>query len=140
MTTMVRERTVGLRMIASIMGVLGVLAVVLAAVGLYSLMAYHVAQRRHEIGVRMALGASQITVIGQTVRRACWLAGAGVLIGLVPAWLVRGLLRNIFFNVSAQPELYGAIVLALVAIAIIASIVPARQASKVDPAVTLRSN
>jgi len=74
------------------------------------------------------------------VRRACWLAGAGVLIGLVPAWLVRGLLRNIFFNVSAQPELYGAIVLALVAIAIIASIVPARQASKVDPAVTLRSN
>jgi len=140
MTTMVRERTVGLRMIASIMGVLGVLAVVLAAVGLYSLMAYHVAQRRHEIGVRMALGASQITVIGQTVRRACWLAGAGVLIGLVPAWLVRGLLRNIFFNVSAQPELYGAIVLALVAIAIVASIVPARQASKVDPAVTLRSN
>ena len=140
MTTMVRERTTGLRMIAAIMGVLGVLAVVLAAVGLYSLMAYHVAQRRHEIGVRMALGASQIAVIGQTVRRACWLAGAGVLIGLGPAWLVSGLLRNILFNVSVRPELFGAIVLALVAIAVIASVVPARQASKVDPAVTLRSN
>ena len=137
---MVRERTMGLRMIGAIMGVLGVLAVVLAAVGLFSLMAYHVVQRRHEIGVRMALGASQITVIRQTVRRGCWLAVAGVLIGLVPAWLVSGVLRNILFNVSVRPELFGAVVLGLVAIAGIASAIPARQASKVDPAVTLRSN
>ena len=88
----------------------------------------------------MALGASQISVIRQTVRRACWLAAAGVLIGLVPAWLVSGVLQNIIFNVGVRPELYAAVVLALVAIAIIASVIPARQASKVDPAVTLRSN
>jgi putative ABC transport system permease protein len=122
------------------MGVLGVLAVVLAAVGLYSLMAYHVVQRRHEIGVRMALGASQATVIRQTVRRAAWLAGAGVVIGLVPASLLTGVLRGVLFNVvGVQPELFIATVFALVLIAIVASAVPARQASKVDPAIALRS-
>jgi putative ABC transport system permease protein len=140
MRTMVHDRTVGLQMIGVMMGVLGALAVVLAAVGLYSLMAYHVVQRRHEIGVRMALGASQATILRHTVRRACWLAGAGVLIGLVPAWLLTGVLRGVLFNVvGVRPELFVAIVLALVLIAVIASAVPARQASKVDPAIALRS-
>jgi putative ABC transport system permease protein len=141
MRTMVHDRTVGLQMIGVMMGVLGVLAVVLAAVGLYSLMAYHVVQRRHEIGVRMALGASQATVIRQTVRRAAWLAGAGVVIGLVPAWLLTGVLRGVLFNVvGVQPQLFIATVFALVLIAIVASAVPARQASNVDPAIALRSD
>jgi putative ABC transport system permease protein len=140
MKGMLHERTVGLQMIGAMMGVLGALAVVLAAIGLYSLMAYHVSQRRHEIGVRMALGASQGTVVRQTVRRAWWLASLGIVIGLVPAYLLTGVLRGVLFNVvSLQPGHFGAIVLGLVGIAIVASLIPARQASRVDPAVALRS-
>jgi putative ABC transport system permease protein len=140
MKRMLHERTVGLQMIGAMMGVLGALAVVLAAIGLYSVMAYHVSQRRHEFGVRMALGASQVAVVGQTVRRAWWLACAGVIIGLVPAWLLAGVLRGVLFNVvPLRPALFVATVFALVGIAVVASLVPARQASKVDPAVALRS-
>jgi ABC-type antimicrobial peptide transport system permease subunit len=127
-------------MIGAMMGVLGVLAVALAAIGLYGVMAYSVSQRRHEFGVRMALGASQATVVGQTVRRACWLAAAGVVIGLVPAWLLTGVLRGVLFNVvPVRPALFAGTVLALVGVALVASLVPARQASRVDPAVALRA-
>jgi putative ABC transport system permease protein len=140
MKRMLHERTVGLQMIGAMMGVLGVLAVALAAIGLYGVMAYSVSQRRHEFGVRMALGASQATVVGQTVRRACWLAAAGVVIGLVPAWLLTGVLRGVLFNVvPVRPALFAGTVLALVGVALVASLVPARQASRVDPAVALRA-
>ncbi len=140
MKGMLHERTVGLQMIGAMMGVLGVLAVVLAAIGLYSLMAYHVSQRRHEIGVRMALGASQGVVVRHTVRRAWWLAFAGVVIGLVPAYLLTGVLNSVLFNVvSVQPVLFAGTVFALVGIAIVASLIPARQAARVDPAVALRA-
>ena len=140
MKGMLHERTVGLQMIGAMMGVLGVLALVLAAIGLYSLMAYHVSQRRHEIGVRMALGASQAAVVRQTVRRAGWLALTGIVIGIVPAYLLTGVIRGVLFNVvAAKPEHFIGIVATLIAIALAASIVPARQASKVDPAVALRS-
>jgi putative ABC transport system permease protein len=140
MKRMLHERTVGLQMIGAMMGVLGALAVALAAIGLYGVMAYSVSQRRHEFGVRMALGASQAAVVGQTVRRACWLAGAGVIIGLVPAWLLTGVLRGVLFNVvPVRPVLFAGTVLALVGVALVASLVPARQASRVDPAVALRS-
>ena len=139
MKGMLHERTIGLQMIGAMMGVLGVLALVLAAIGLYSLMAYHVSQRRHEIGVRMALGASQAAVVRQTVRRAGWLAVAGIVIGIVPAYLLTGVIRGVLFNVVAvKPEHFIGIVATLIAIALAASVVPARQASKVDPAVALR--
>ena len=77
MNAMVRERTTGLRMIGTMMGSLGALAMVLAAIGLYSLMLYSVVQRRHEIGVRMALGASRGGIVRLTIRRAWWLTAAG---------------------------------------------------------------
>jgi putative ABC transport system permease protein len=140
MTRMLHERTVGLQMIGAMMGVLGGLAVVLAAIGLYSVMAYHVSQRRHEFGVRMALGASQTAVVRQTVRRAWWLGCTGVIIGLVPAWLLTGVLRDVLFNVvPVRPVLFAGTIVALIGIAVVASLVPARQASKVDPAVALRT-
>ena len=140
MKGMLHERTVGLQMIGAMMGVLGALAVVLAAIGLYSLMAYHVSQRRHEIGVRMALGASQGAVVRHTIRRAWWLASAGVVIGLVPAYLLTGVLRGVLFNVvSIQPDSSPPSCVALVGIAVVASLIPARQAARVDPAVALRS-
>ena len=103
-------------------------------------MAYHVTQRRHEFGVRMALGASQVAVIRQTVRRAWWLARAGVIIGLVPAMAARG--RAAERDLQRRRGPAGAVRrdrCRALAIAIVASLVPARQASKVDPAMALRS-
>jgi predicted permease len=139
MSTLLRDRTTGLRMISAMMGVLGVLALILAAIGLYSLMSYQVRQRRHEIGVRMALGASRGGVIRMTIRRASWLAGLGVAIGLVPAYLLSGVMRNVMFGVvTPGVALYAVIVVAVAGIAVLASTIPARQAAQVDPAVALR--
>ncbi len=139
MTRLVQERTTGLQMISAMMGVLGVLALILASLGLYSLMSYQVRQRRHEIGVRMALGASRGGVVRMTIRRASWLAVIGVAIGLVPAFLLAGVIRGIMFGVvTPGVALYAAIVIAVVGIALLASVIPARQASQVDPAVALR--
>ena len=139
MSKLVQERTSGLRIISTMMGVLGVLALILASVGLYSLMSYQVLQRRHEIGVRMALGASRGGVLRLTVKRASWLAFAGVGLGLVPAILLSGVIRNVMFGVvTPGVALYAVTVVAVVGIAMLASLIPARQAAHVDPALALR--
>jgi len=140
MTRLLHERTMGLQMIGAMMGVLGVLALVLASMGLYGLMSYQVSQRRHEFGVRMALGASRGGVVRLTIRRAWWLAVAGVGVGLVPAVLLSGVIRSVMFGVVAPGlPLYVGIVVTVVMIALAASIIPARQASRVDPVVALRA-
>ena len=141
MSKLVQDRTTGLQMIGAMMGGLGVLALILAAIGLFGLMSYQVRQRRHEIGVRMALGASRRGVVRMTIRRASWLAGIGVAVGLVPAILLSGVIRNVMFGVvTPGPALYAVIVIAIVGIAMLASLIPARQASQVDPALALRGD
>jgi putative ABC transport system permease protein len=140
MTAMVRERTTGLRMIGTMMGALGALAMVLAAIGLYSLMAYSVVQRRHEIGVRMALGASRGGIVRLTIRRAWWLTAMGAAIGLVLAVPLSGLLRNVFFGtVTPGALLYLNVILGVVVIALTAGAIPARQAARVEPISALRA-
>ena len=139
MRKLVQERTTGLRIISTMMGALGALALVLASIGLFSLLSYQVRQRRHEIGVRMALGASRGGVVRLTIRRAWWLAVVGVGLGLIPSFLLSGVIRNVMFGVVTPGlALYAAIVVSVVGVAILASVIPARQASLVDPAVTLR--
>jgi putative ABC transport system permease protein len=115
------------------------LALVLAAVGVYGVMAYLVDQGTREIGIRMALGATQPTILRLVIRQGLVLALCGVGIGLIAAvafaWLVRGLL----FGVRAtDPVTFGAIAILLTAVALLASYIPARRAARIDPMISLR--
>jgi putative ABC transport system permease protein len=134
-----RQRTIGLRFIAGLMAVFGGLAFVLAAVGIYAVMASYVAQRRHEIGIRLALGATRRDVLQLLAGQAGRLSVVGVGIGLVLAVALARLMESALFGiVSADPRIFAATAIALAGTAIAASLIPARHATRVDPAVALR--
>jgi putative ABC transport system permease protein len=111
----------------------------LAAVGIYGVMAFAVSQRIHEIGVRMALGASRVQVFAMILRDGAILALVGVVVGLAGAYLVGRAMRATLYGVSAiDPIVFSAVSFALLLAALLACIFPARHASKVDPIVALR--
>jgi putative ABC transport system permease protein len=115
------------------------LALLLAAVGLYGVISYSVTQRTQEIGIRMALGASQRDVLGMVVTQASRLAAVGLAIGLVLALALTGLISKMLFGVRpSDPLTFACILLLLAAVALLASYIPARRAAKVDPMVALR--
>ena len=122
------------------MAVLGGLALLLATIGIYSLMAYDVIQRRQEIGVRMALGATRGDVMRFTMGHAGRLAGLGLGVGLGLAILAGRAVESALFGVVSlgAPLLLG-LTLVLSATALLACVLPARQASKVDPATSLHA-
>jgi predicted permease len=123
----------------SLLGVFGGLALVLASIGLYGVMAYAVSQRTREIGIRMALGATPERVRVSVVRDGLLLAGAGVVLGLTAAWLGADLIQSQLTGVSAHdPVTFATVATALLTVAFLACYVPARRASGVDPAVALR--
>ncbi|MBZ5592886.1 MAG: ABC transporter permease [Acidobacteriia bacterium] len=125
---------------ASMLIAMGLISLVLAAVGLYSVMAYAVSQRTQEIGIRMALGAQRSDVLGDVLRRGMLLTGSGLLAGMVAAFAVTRLVSSMLINVSAaDPVTFGGAALFLAAIALLASYLPARRATKVDPMIALRA-
>jgi ABC-type antimicrobial peptide transport system permease subunit len=127
------------RMIAALSGFFALLATLLAVVGLYGVVAFHVARRTREIGVRIALGAGPDRVRWMVIREAAVLTAAGILIALPASYGLARLLRHELFEVSAQDPatmVTAAVVLALAALA--AGWIPAARATRVDPISALR--
>jgi ABC-type antimicrobial peptide transport system permease subunit len=116
------------------------LALVLAGLGLYGVLAYTVAQRTREIGVRMALGARPAQALGLVARESSAVVGVGLLLGLAGALVTARLFAGLLFGVGpADPVALAASVVVLAAVALAATLLPARRAARVDPAVALRA-
>ena len=139
MRQLVADAVAGRRFQAVLMGLFAVFALLLAAVGIYGVVAYSVAQRTHEIGIRMALGASRADILSGVLLRTGALALAGATAGLAAAYALTPLLRSLLYGVSAvQPSLFAGSALLLIAVAILAGFLPALRAARVDPVVCLR--
>jgi ABC-type antimicrobial peptide transport system permease subunit len=128
------------RMMAGALGVFGLLALLLAAVGLYAVISYSVAQRTYEIGVRTALGARRVDVLKLVLGQGMSLVGAGMITGLVGALMVTRVLRSMLHNVTpTDPVAFAAMAAALISVALVATYVPARRAANIDPISALRT-
>jgi predicted permease len=128
------------RIAAGLLGAFGVVALLLAAVGLYGVVAFAVAQRTREIGIRVALGAQSGEVLGLMLRQGLTLAGIGLLVGVPLAFVVARLVSGFLIGTSvADPVVFGGAAGLLGFVTLLASYVPARRASKVDPMAALRS-
>jgi putative ABC transport system permease protein len=128
------------RLNARLFGALALLALVLAAVGTYSVMSYSVSRRTQEIGVRIALGASRREVTRMVVRDGLRLAVAGIAVGAIAAYLVTGLLRHLLIGVGPHhPIAFGSAAVLLCLVSAVACVIPARRAADVDPMIAIRS-
>jgi predicted permease len=115
-------------------------ALLLAAIGIFGVLSYAVAQRTREIGIRMALGARERTVVGLVVRHAMLLAAAGVVLGVGAAYFLSGTLSTLLYSTTPRdPVTFASVTTLLVLVALVASYVPARRATRVDPIVALRA-
>ena len=125
----------------TLLGAFAGVALALAAIGIFGVLSYAVAQRTREIGIRMALGAQQRAVLGLVVRQAMILAAAGIGIGTVSALaLSRSLVATLLFSTSPHDGgTFAAVALLLAAVALASSYIPARRATRVDPIVALKA-
>ena len=137
--TMIGESLLRDRLMATLSGFFGLLALILASVGLYGILSYSVANRRNEIGIRMALGASGRAVLSMIMREGLLLVCVGIAIGLPFVFGLTRFAQSMLFGLSpADPLSLAAAALFLFGVAMVAGFVPARRASKVDPLVALR--
>ena len=122
-----------------LIGIFAGVAGLMAAIGLYGVLAYTVTQRTREIGIRTALGARRPDVIGLVLQRGMKLAGLGILIGLAGAFVLTNCIRSLLFGVApTDPLTFAVIPVLLAAVALLACWLPARRAARVDPMEALR--
>jgi putative ABC transport system permease protein len=139
MDSIVSDSLASRRFAMLVLGFFAVTALLLAAIGIYGVMAYFVNQRVREIGVRMALGAEPSDVLKLVVRRGMALALIGVVLGIIASLGMTGLISGLLFGVSAgDPFTLGVFTICLASVALLANYIPARRATKIDPTVALR--
>ena len=137
---LMHDNLVGLIYAAVMLGIDAGIALLLAAVGIFGVMANVVGERTREIGVRLAMGATREAVVGMVLKRASWLTGAGMGLGLVMAFLLARVLANLLKGVQpTDAVVFTSITVVIAAVALAASWLPARRAAKVDPMEALRS-
>ena len=123
-----------------LLGALSGSALVLASIGIYGLLAFSVALRTRELGVRSALGASRTAITTMILREGLRLTAAGILLGLAVAFVTTGWFRNLLFDVEpGDPATFAGVAALLLGVAVVACYVPARRAARVDPLAALRS-
>ncbi len=128
------------RMGAALLGIFGILALVLAMVGIYGVTSYAVSQRTREIGIRMALGAREGTVLGLVLKQGMILVAIGIAVGLVASLFAMRVAESMLFGIStSDPVTFGGVSLLLLAVALLANLLPARRVMRVDPVNALRS-
>jgi predicted permease len=128
------------RMGAALLGIFGLLALVLAAVGIYGVMSYTSNQRRHEIGIRMAIGAPTGRILKMVLGQGMIVTGIGIAVGLAGSLVLTRFASSLLFGVSAvDPLTFGGIAAILLLVSLAATYVPARRATKVDPLIALRT-
>jgi putative ABC transport system permease protein len=139
MQQLVKDSVSTRRVTLILLGIFSALALVLAAIGIYGVISYSVAQRTHEIGIRMALGADGGGVLRMILAQGAKIAGAGVLLGLAASLGLTRLMTKLLFSVSAaDPLTFAAVAIVLVGVAMLACYIPARRALRVDPIIALR--
>jgi putative ABC transport system permease protein len=135
----ISNQLIGFSYVAVMLSVLGIMALLLAVVGVYGVMAYAVTERTHEIGVRMALGAQSRDVLRLILSRGLMITGVGLLIGLPVSWFMARFLAGVIFGVSATDlATFGGITFLMCFITLIACYIPARRAMQLDPIIALR--
>lgn len=139
--TIVSTSVADRRFVLMLVGVFGAAALVLATLGVYSVISYLVAQRRQEIGVRIALGAQKGDVLGLVLKQGGQLAAIGIVVGGIGALFLTRLLKGLVFGVSTtDPIAFGGVIVLLATVALLASWLPARRAARVDPMNVLRGS
>jgi len=139
MTQFVTDELASRQVLMQLLSFFAGLALLLAAIGLYGLLAYTVVQRMREIGVRIALGAQPRQILGATLGEGLRLVLAGLMAGAAGAWALTRVMRKLLYGVEAtDPAVFGAAAILLVAVGLLACYLPARRAAAIDPMVALR--
>jgi ABC-type antimicrobial peptide transport system permease subunit len=136
----VSESTASQKFQAFLLGTFAGIALILAAIGLYGVLAFFVSQRTRELGIRMALGASNARVIAEVAGKGAALAGIGIGLGLVGGSVVARLLSSLLFDITPyDPVTYVSVAAFLTIVAIAACVLPARRASRIEPVTALKN-